>query len=222
MNTNIVEQLKILSKFSSKFCVGMEGNISGKVSDTNFLIKASGSKLKYLGCDDLIEFNLNGDKISNTNKIPSMELGFHMYLLSFNNINFVSHTHPVNTLKILCGKKSIDFSENRIFPDQVIFNGPKSCFVPYAMPGEKLNTLIRKSVDLFIQKEGYIPSLILLENHGIITFGKTIDECIISTQICEKSAKIFESLEHPKYLTDEEIYEIHTDKKEKYRKSLLQ
>ena len=130
MTTNIIQELKILSNFSSKFCVGMEGNVSGKINKTNFLIKASGSKLSNLSDDDLIEINFNGEKISNTTKIPSMELGFHMFLLGFDNINFVSHTHPVNTLKILCGKKSIDFCENRIFPDQVIFNSPKSCFVP--------------------------------------------------------------------------------------------
>lgn len=211
-----------LSKSASHFCVGMEGNISGRITDTNFLIKSSGAMLGNLNKSDLLEFNLDGVKLSKTNKNPSMEIGFHIYLLGFKDVNFVSHTHPINTLKILCSGKSNDFSQNRLFPDQVVFNGSKSCLVPYAMPGEKLTNSIKKSVELFINNEGNLPSLILLENHGIITIGKTIDECIMSTQICEKSAKIFNGLNQPKFLSQNEINEILTDKKEKYRKSLLQ
>lgn len=222
MKSDVTIQLLTLSKSVSNFCVGMEGNISGKINKTNFLIKASGSKLSNLTENDLLEFNFNGVKISNTDKHPSMEIGFHTYLLGFNDINFVSHTHPVNTLKILCGNNSIEFGEKRLFPDQIIFNGSKSCFVPYVMPGDKLNNSIKKSVDAFINNEGILPSLILLENHGIITIGKTIDECIISTEICEKSAEIFNGIKNPKFLSLDEINEIQSDKKEKYRKSLLQ
>lgn len=221
MQKNLIDNLKILAKESSKFCVGMEGNVSGKISDTNFIIKASGSILSDLNDADLIEFDFNGDKISKTNKKPSMELGFHSYLLKFNDINFISHTHPVNTLKVLCGYGAFEFSVNRLFPDQVVFNGPKSCFVPYRMPGDKLADIIKQSVEKFIKEEGYLPSLILLENHGIITLGSTIEECITSTQICEKSAEIFAGLENPKFLTLEEINEIQNDNKEKYRKFLL-
>lgn len=222
MKSDVTIQLLNLSKSASNFCVGMEGNISGKINKTNFLIKASGSKLSNLTENDLLEFNFNGVKISETDKQPSMEIGFHTYLLEFNDINFVSHTHPVNTLKILCSNNSIEFGQKRLFPDQIIFNGPKSCFVPYVMPGDKLNSSIRKSVETFINNEGTLPSLILLENHGIITIGKTIDECIISTEICEKSAEIFNGLNNPKFLSLDEINEIQSDKKEKYRKSLLQ
>jgi ribulose-5-phosphate 4-epimerase/fuculose-1-phosphate aldolase len=221
MYNDVVNELKSLSESVSNFCVGMEGNVSGKVSKTKFLIKASGSKLNVLGEEDLIECDIFGNQLSNLNKKPSMELGFHTWLLSFESINFVSHTHPNNTLKILCSDKAIKFSEERLFPDQVIFNGKKSCFVPYTMPGDKLTNKIKESMNLFTEKQGYVPSLILLENHGIITFGKTIDECIISTQICEKSAEIFVGVDNPKFLSLEEIEEIQTDKKENYRKSLL-
>jgi len=221
MNDSIYDNLKTLARASSKFCVGMEGNISGKITDTNFLIKASGSILSNLNDDDLIEFDLNGTKISKTKRKPSMELGFHSYLLKFKGVNFVSHTHPVNTLKVMCSRRAIEFSVNRLFPDQVIFNGSKSCFVPYVMPGDKLTDMVKQSVETFISLEECLPSIILLENHGVITFGSTVEECVISTEICEKSAEIFVGLEKPKFLTLEEINEIQNDNKEKYRKSLL-
>lgn len=218
-----IDNLLKLSKYVSKYCVGMEGNISGKADKTMF-IKASGSRLSELTEDDLVEFNLDGKQVSNHNKRGSMELTFHLKLLSFNEINFVSHTHPTNTLKILCSNMGDEFSKKRLFPDQVIFNGEKSCYVPYVKPGNDLTKVISEHVYQFINNENVFPKLILLQNHGIIACGKTIDECVMISEICEKSAEIFigaNILGYPNYLSDNSISELTMDINEKYRKSLL-
>jgi ribulose-5-phosphate 4-epimerase/fuculose-1-phosphate aldolase len=216
-----MKKLIELSKKVSPFCVGMEGNISGK-TDKGLLIKASGARLSSLKKDDLVEFDMNNNQISNFTKKGSMELSFHTFLLGFDNINYVSHTHPVNTLKILCSDLCESFATNRLFPDQVIFNGIKSCLVPYTMPGIELTKMIEKEVKSFIQNEGYFPKLILLKNHGIITCGKTIEECIIATEICEKSAEIFTGISGKiNFLSIEESEELLLDKNEKYRQELL-
>ena len=219
----IEKQLIKLSKKISKYCVGMEGNISGKIDD-GLLIKASGQRLSELSKSSLVKFDLDGNQLSNLSKRGSMELGFHTFLLKFDNINFISHTHPSNTVKILCSKYSSLFSDNRLFPDQVIYNGEKSCLVPYAKPGEELTKIIEECVNKFIENEGYFPKLILLENHGIIACGKTIDECVIISEICEKSAKIFLGavlLGDIKFLSNSETNDLINDIKEKYRQELL-
>jgi L-fuculose-phosphate aldolase len=219
----VIENLLILSDRINKFCVGMEGNISAKISD-GLLIKASGSKLSNLSEKDLVSFDFNGNQLSNFDKKGSMELGFHTFLLGFNDINYISHTHPSNTIKILCTNYSKLFAENRLFPDQVVFNGLKSCLVPYAKPGEDLNNMVKKYVNSFIEIKGFFPKLILLENHGIIACGETIDECIIITEICDKSAEIFLDsilLGNIRFLTDIETNDLINDKKEKYRHNLL-
>lgn len=213
-----------LSKQVSKYCIGMEGNVSAK-TENGLLIKASGARLSELSYDDLVEFDMSGNQLSNTSKKGSMELSFHTFLLGFEEINYVSHTHPTNTLKILCSDMSELFASNRMFPDQVVFNGVKSCLVPYAKPGEDLTKMISECVNSFIENEGYFPKLILLRNHGIITCGKTIDECIISTDMCEKSAEIFigsVSLGRKiNFLSDKESNDLVEDKNEKYRQGLL-
>jgi rhamnose utilization protein RhaD (predicted bifunctional aldolase and dehydrogenase) len=151
-----------------------------------------------------------------------MELTFHMYLLSFEGINFVAHTHPTNTLKVLCGNYSNLFANNRLFPDQVVFNGVKSCLVPYSTPGYELTLNIQKNVQSFIDEEGYLPKLILLENHGIITLGKSVDECVIATDICEKSAEIFnENKSYSKFLSIDKIIDLINNDQEKYRQNQL-
>jgi L-fuculose-phosphate aldolase len=209
-----------LSNSVSKHCVGMEGNISGKIGD-NFFIKASGSYLNSLSENDLVMFDFNGNQLNNFNKRGSMELSFHSFLLKNNDINFVSHTHPSNTLKVLCSDRYLEFSNRRIFPDQVIFNGSKSCVVPYAKPGEELTNKIKEKVKSFIKENDFFPKLILLLNHGIIACGSTIQECSIITDICEKSAEIYLGSTNINFLTNQDVISLLNDDKEKYRKSLI-
>jgi ribulose-5-phosphate 4-epimerase/fuculose-1-phosphate aldolase len=223
MLINNNEDLILLSKKVSKFVVGMEGNVSKK-TDFGISIKASGTKLETLTDDDIINYDFNGNQLNKLDKKGSMELGFHLYLLTENNINFISHTHPTNTLKILSSNLSELFANNRIFPDQVIFNGKKSCLVPYATPGNDLTKVIKESVLEYKNNENEFPKLILLKNHGIISCGKTIDECIIISEICEKAAEIFIdtiTLGGVNFLTEDDIEKLINDKQEKYRKSLL-
>lgn len=212
-----------LSKKISKFCVGMEGNISTKTS-RGFLVKTSGSKLSDLKKKDLVEYNFKNQQLNNFKKRGSIELEFHSYLLSFDEINFVCHTHPINTLKILCTDHSKIFSEIRLFPEQVVFNGLKSCLVPYANPGRDLQSMIQYSIDRFIDSEKKIPKLILLENHGIIVCGKSIEECIMITEICEKSAEIYlgsSNLGGLRCLNSSDIEKLNNDDKEKFRQNLI-
>ena len=212
-----------LSHSVSKYCVGMEGNVSMK-TETGLVIKASGSKLSNLNEKDLVSFDFLNKQLDNFEKKGSMELGFHTFLLQQDNINFISHTHPINTLKILCSQHVDVFANNRLFPDQVVFNGKKSCVVPYAKPGDELTEAIKTQVNFFIKINEEFPKLILLKNHGIIACGKTAEECIIITEICEKAAEIFIGsvlLGGTNFLSTFQINNLIFDEKEKYRKSLL-
>lgn len=214
-------QIARLANDVSKYCVGMEGNVSGKLDNVIF-IKPSGAKLSNLISEDLVSFDFSGVQLGNFNRKGSMELSFHTFLLEFENINYVAHTHPTNTMKILCGLQSRAFANYRIFPDQVVFNGAKSCLVPYGKPGPELTEKIKERVNAFIEEEKYFPKVILLVNHGIITCGETAEECITASDICEKSAEIFSGIRDGiKYLTDEEVDTLLADKMEQYRQQTL-
>jgi L-fuculose-phosphate aldolase len=219
----MVKDLILLGKEISKFVVGFEGNISKKIKN-KIIIKSSGSKLDSLTIEDFVTFDFNLTQLDNFPKKGSMELGFHKYFLSHDDINFVVHTHPVNCLKILCTKLSKKFSNKRLFPDQVIFNGEKSLLIPYVTPGVELEEKIIELVEEWKIKFNKLPDIILLQNHGIITFGKTLNECIVKTEICEKSAEIFLwsiKSSQPTFLEEKEILKLINDEKEKYRLSKL-
>ena len=191
MQLMIFDDVLDLAKKVSKYTIAGEGNVSIRDGD-NMLIKASGSTLETMTDEDLVRCNLDGDALDDEKKKPSMEVSFHAWILkSFPEIKCVCHTHPTNTNKILCSGDIIDFANKRLFPDQVVRNGIKSCVVPYATPGISLREEIKKSVLEFIVDNGFFPKLILLKNHGIITASTSVQEAIVSTFMCEKSANIF-------------------------------
>jgi ribulose-5-phosphate 4-epimerase/fuculose-1-phosphate aldolase len=222
---NSNDDLLTLGSCLKNYVVGAEGNVSEKI-EGGFLIKASGTTLNHLSYDDLVKCDFKGNQLNNFNKKPSIETGFHSFLLQKPKINFIAHTHPINALKILCS--SIDtineFAENRLFPDQVVFNGEKSCVVPYAHPGEELCKNVEIFVEEFLKKHGYFPKLILLVNHGIICPGTSTKECLIATEMCEKSAEIFigaKSLGMCTFISNNSVEKIKYDTNEIYRQNVI-
>jgi L-fuculose-phosphate aldolase len=227
---NIIELAHTLSPYT--LCG--EGNVSGRSSsvytdikgEESFWIKASGTSLDTLKKEDLVPCRMNGVPYDGLGLKPSMEVSFHAWILNNHpEVNYVAHTHPTYTNQILCSKSAYSFAENRLFPDQVVRNGRKSCIVPYATPGKELRDEIKKQIEYFIEDEGFFPKLILLENHGIITTGETHTECIASTLMCEKSAQIFvgaRSLGQVQFLTEEQVAAVDKCPNEAYRRKLFQ
>ena len=219
----IFDDVLELARSVSQFTIAGEGNVSVRDGDA-MLIKASGSTLETMTDEDLVRCDLDGNALEGEEKKPSMEVSFHAWILkTFPSINCVCHTHPTNTIKVLCSGRIQDFANKRLFPDQVVRNGTKSCVVPYATPGSPLREEIKKSVEEFIGRKGYFPKLILLKNHGIITASASIQEATVSTLMCEKSAEIYigaKMLNIIQFLTPEEVAAVDTNPSEKYRREL--
>ncbi len=218
-----MDELLELAHAIQPFTICGEGNVSCR-EEGSLLIKASGTNLDGLGYDDLVRCGMNGKPYEDEEKKPSMEVSFHAWILNtFPQINFVAHTHPTNTNKILCSERIFSFAKRRLFPDQIVRNGARSCVVPYATPGKPLRKAIEESIITFMGSEGYFPKLILLQNHGIITAGTSSKDCIASTLMCEKSAEVYigsRSMGGITYLTKEQIAEVDKSPDEKYRREI--
>ena len=217
-----------LAREISDYTICGEGNVSVRVDENTFLIKASGTSLHTLSEGDLTLCNTNGAQIELSHKKPSIETSFHAWIMkTFPEVNFIAHTHPPHTTKILCSEPPVlyDFAEHRWFPDQIVRNGTKSCVVPYAPPGEAILKLVEKHVSTFVEREGFFPKLILLQNHGIITASASKKDCAAATLMCEKSADIFvgaKLLGRVKFLTKQEVADVDTCPNENYRRNMYQ
>ena len=219
----LMDELLELAHSIHPFTICGEGNVSCREEET-LLIKASGTNLDDLGYDDLVRCRFDGKPLEDEEKKPSMEVSFHAWILrTFPQINFVAHTHPTHTNKILCSERIFSFAKRRLFPDQIVRNGARSCVVPYATPGKPLRKAIESSIIEFMAAEKYFPKLILLQNHGILVAGASAKDCVSSTLMCEKSAEVYigaRAMGSITYLTKEQIAEVDNSPDEKYRREI--
>ncbi len=224
-----------------------EGNISCRLDEDTFLVKASGSSMINLQADQLVvcrfsallpllkagplsdtevEQILLASRVDPTQPKPSVEAVFHAYFLSLPGIDVVGHTHPVAVNSILCGGDgpSQRFASERRFPDEIVCCGAKSVLVPYVDPGTILAQKILGQTDAFITAENRPPRIILLQNHGLIAIGATTGSVLAATLMAEKAAKIFlgaSALGSPTALSPQNVARIDSRPDEHYRQRML-
>jgi rhamnose utilization protein RhaD (predicted bifunctional aldolase and dehydrogenase) len=222
-----------------------EGNTSVKLSAETFLVKASGSNLGSLDqagvvecraknllslldqknlADAEIESGLLASRIDAKAKKPSVEALFHAYLLSLSGIEFVGHTHAPQVNSILCSPRAREFATKRIFPDEIVCCDVASVFIPYTDPGLKLAQAIRGQTEQFLKNFGRPPRVILMENHGLITLGRSIEAVLSAMLMAEKTAGIWlgaAALGGPKFMTPENVARISGRPDEALRRKIL-
>ncbi len=189
-----------------------EGNVSGQLNTETFLVKASGTQLSTQTASQLVEVKsqpilqafagedmgdeqveslLLASRVDSQALMPSVETLFHAWLLDLPEIAFVGHTHPICVNQLLCSPRAKEFTERRLFPDQVVYCGAESILIPYVDPGMILARRIAEEVQAFMERTGGTPKTILLENHGIIAIAKTAKQVVATLLMAEKSARVF-------------------------------
>jgi len=89
---------------------------------------------------------------------PSVEAGFHSVLQ-----NYVLHTHSVYANLVTCAE------EGRALAAKALFGAPYSWgYVPYTDPGARLTFSIRDEAARVEAETGKAPSVLFMENHGVI------------------------------------------------------
>ncbi|HUJ72350.1 MAG TPA: class II aldolase/adducin family protein, partial [Verrucomicrobiae bacterium] len=137
---------------------------------------------------------------------------------------FAGHTHAPNVNSLLCSPRAREFATKRVFPDEVVCCDVESVFVPYTDPGLPLAQAIRGRTQAFIKKHGRPPRVVLLENHGIITFGRTVEAVLAAMWMAEKAAQIWlgaATLGGPKFMTRRHVYRIAGRPDEEVRRKML-
>lgn len=228
-----------------------EGNTSCRAGD-NFWVKASGTSLSEITGDQFVQCRssalldcfgsqLQDEDVSKALMAsvvrpfdsiqlrPSVEAFMHAWLLSIPKVNFVAHTHPTAIISLVCSPDAIVLCKRRFFPDEVVCCGVATAWVPYVDPGLPLAEKIEDSVSKFIQDYGDFPKVIWLQNHGVITLGKSAMEAESAMLMNVKVARAIllaggiPSVEKEKILplSNQAIERIRTRPDEHYRQELL-
>ncbi|MCS7087171.1 MAG: class II aldolase/adducin family protein [Thermoflexales bacterium] len=191
-----------------------EGNVSARLDETTFLIKASGSSLQTLRADQVARVQLlpvvaaiecptsaqdlddegvrqllDSARADKEQPWPSVETFFHALLYRLTGAAFIGHTHPVAVCSVLCSQHARLIARH-LMPDEIVVCGPESVFVPYTDPGLPLARAIGEQVRAYQARWGEWPRTIYLENHGLIALGASAKQVKNVTAMAVKHARV--------------------------------
>lgn len=165
--------------YEKGFVAAYDGNISARSQNNTVLITRSGICKGNVTVNDIIEIDLNGKIISGKGKI-STEHKIHLYAYQKRKeVNAVVHCHPVYaTAFALIGEEL----EKHYLPEVLLTIG-KVPLCKYATPS---TNQVPESLEPYINHSWAM----LLQNHGAVTFGKTLDDAYFKMEKLEHAAKI--------------------------------
>ncbi|MFX1571228.1 MAG: class II aldolase/adducin family protein [Promethearchaeota archaeon] len=215
MSTNKEEQLRleVVEAAKSIFAKGLveagEGNVSirnGKKEE--LFITPSFNQYTTLKEDEIVHMGFDGTPLS-SGKLPSTEVKMHIAIYkSRPKVQAIIHTHSTYATMLSIVQKSIPL----IMEEMYIFIGGS---VDVSRFGKAHTEEIG---EVALNALG-IKNAALLENHGVIVCGKSIDHAVKFAELVEKLAKIYWGalqIGEPK-----QIPEIHLTRFEKLHNSLF-
>ncbi len=154
---------------------GNSGNISARLDKDTFIISASGTHLEQLEDDDIVICRVSDEDYYEGSKRPSSETPLHRAIYRARpEAGCVIHVSPFYTTLVACTDLPLRVD---IIPEAMAFLGSVGR-VPYGYPGEdELASAIGTAI-------ADHPAL-LMENHGAITFGRTLEEAVVRAETLE-------------------------------------
>jgi len=179
---------------------GTVGNISARIPNTGtILIKPSGVSMGALKPEDLAVVDLQGKKIQGEFGL-SIETPMHTAIYrTRGNVQGVVHSHAPTATAF--GVAGIEIIPTAIEMFLFIPNGVP--IVPFEIPGtQELAEVVQKKIKDF--------DAVILENHGIVTVGPSIEDACnlnIIVEECAKTQFVATLLAGPDAITMEKIRE---------------
>ena len=165
--------------YDKEYIAGGDGNVSARLSDGRLMITPSGLHKGDLQEQDLVITDAEGNRLSGEYR-PSSEILMHLLCYrSRQDVNAVVHAHPIRAVALAMAGVSL---ANCVLPESCISLG----FIltaPYTTPGtEEVPRALR---DLVTRADA-----VLLDRHGSLTMGPTLDKAYSRLESVEHTAKI--------------------------------
>jgi L-fuculose-phosphate aldolase len=174
-----VELIAVCQKLAEKDLItATDGNVSCKVGEDSLLVTPSGKPKARLKPIDLLLLNLRGEILAGREK-PSNEIRMHLEVYRRReDVGAVVHAHPpMLTAFTLAG---IPFMADAL-PEVWLTFGPVPT-APYATPSTEE---VPEAIAPYL--EGH--QAILLDRHGSLTLGRSLDEAYLRLEKLEHAAR---------------------------------
>jgi 3-dehydro-4-phosphotetronate decarboxylase len=153
---------------------GNAGNLSARFAADRIVVSATGTRLGELSDEDLVEVPLHGD-ISGMPRKPSKEMPMHRAVYNARpDVMVVLHGAPLYTTMFACSDMPVPsdlFIESMYYLERV-------ARVPYHHPGSE-------ALGLAVGSVAKSANVLLLENHGVLVYDKSVSEAMSALQTLE-------------------------------------
>ena len=169
--------------YQNKFVCATDGNISTRTRKNFILTTAANTCKGKIKNQDIIKVDLKGKKVQGRGqekRKPSTELKLHLYVYEKRkDIYAIVHTHPKFATAFASAGLALD---KPVLPEIYLKFGA----IPLAKYATPSTDEVPASISKFVEKY----NAILLANHGLVTFGKTLEEAYYLTEKAEQFAEI--------------------------------
>lgn len=165
--------------YERNYICGTEGNLSARLPDGKILITPSGVNKGYLKPDDMIICSADGKKLEGTGK-PSSEIRLHTAIYRWRkDVTAICHAHPIYATAY----SAAGISLNRPVLPEIVGTLGAIPLAGYAGPGS--TDLPETIADLIDRYDAF-----LLESHGVLTVGRSLEDAFNKIESIERFARI--------------------------------
>jgi L-fuculose-phosphate aldolase len=156
-----------------------EGNLSVRLGPDRFLVTGSGVSKGHLAAADLVVVDGRGEKVSGARR-ASTELRMHLAAYAARpDVAAIVHAHPITAVALTVAGAP---PPSDLVPEAAVTLGPVAV-APFATPGTD-----EVPASLAPLLAGH--DVILLERHGAIALGRSLDEAFERMETLERVARI--------------------------------
>jgi rhamnose utilization protein RhaD (predicted bifunctional aldolase and dehydrogenase) len=204
----IVELAHAFGSHPLKLAIWSEGSCALKHAEGRFLVTRAGANLARLTETDIVEVDLaaactllNNEQLPDEGYAsavvapagaePSTDTLIYAHLFDMGGPKAAAHTQPVEINQIISSPRARQFADRRTTAEEVISCGSSSVLVPFVDPGLALAKEVKRKVMLWRDRFKAVPTLLLLQNHGMIVLAGEIEEMVKATEMTVKCARVF-------------------------------
>jgi len=161
------------------FVTATDGNVSAKLECGNILITPTALNKGQVGENDLVELKADGSPVTLSRK-ASTEIDMHLFIYSQRkDVQAVVHAHPPHATGFATARVPLTAC---LFPEVIVGLG--------AIPLADYATPSTKEVSDSLAPHVKAADAILLANHGVVTYGKDVEDAWFKMEKVEHAAHI--------------------------------
>ncbi|WP_232296401.1 class II aldolase/adducin family protein [Terriglobus sp. TAA 43] len=173
--------LKRFSKWLSRlgFTPGTSGNLSVRLDSERLLVTPTGVSKGLIKASDMVIVDLDGRLIAGARKVTS-EISMHLAVYRHRaDIHAVVHSHPPIATAFACSGRAL----NEPLCQEAVMTVGRVPLAPYATTG---TDEVAASMRPFLTDH----ETILLANHGVVSYGKTLLDAFMKMETVEHLAQV--------------------------------